>query len=87
VSGPKNDPGKAPGPVPDDIATREQQAAQLRRDHPRWVVIWAERKNEYQARPLTGGQGRIAVGTTPGELTAEIEKIGQAARPRRKDTP
>jgi hypothetical protein len=55
-------------------------AAQVRRDHPRWVVIWAARKGEFQGRPLfRARQGTVATGTTPDELTAQMDAIRQAA--------
>ncbi|MGI8446685.1 MAG: hypothetical protein ACR2MP_05770 [Streptosporangiaceae bacterium] len=73
-------------PAPDDAAAPEQCAAQLRRDHPRWIVIWAERKNDYQARPLLRvSPGTLATGATPEELTARMTEIEQRARPLRKD--
>ena len=68
----------------DDDAIRWEAAAQVRREHPRWVVIWAARKGEFQARPLFRvPPGTVATGATPEALTAQMDEIQQAARSRR----
>jgi hypothetical protein len=68
-------------PVGDDAACWEA-AAQIRRDHPGWVVIWSVRKGEYQARPFRVPRDTVAAGATPEELTARMDEIKQAARRR-----
>jgi hypothetical protein len=75
-----DDPPREAG---DDDAARSADAAQIRREHPRWVVIWVARKGEFQARPLfRAPRGTVAVGVTPDELTAQMDAIWRAA-PRR----
>jgi hypothetical protein len=72
----------AEGPHEGDNA-RWEAAAQIRRDHLRWVVIWVALKAEYQARPLFRARpGAVAVAATPEALTAQMDTIEQAARTR-----
>lgn len=68
-----------------DEAARWAVAAQIRRDHPGWVVIWVAHKGEYRARPLfRAPPGTVASATTPGELVTRMDEIQQAAgRPKR----
>jgi hypothetical protein len=68
-----------------DDPARWAAAAQIRRKHAGWVVIWVARKGQYQARPLfRAPPGTVAIGATPEELTARMHAIRQAAlrRPR-----
>jgi hypothetical protein len=69
----------------DDEAARWEAAARIRRDHPRWVVIWCARKGEFQARPLfRAPPDAVASGTTPEELIVQMDRIQRASeRPRR----
>lgn len=60
------------GEAGDKDAACKRTAAQLRRDHPRWVVIWAARKGDYQARPLFRATPRMIAAATPGELVAQM---------------
>jgi hypothetical protein len=74
-------------PAPDDAAAPEQCAAQLRRDHPRWIVAWIARKGQFEARPLfRAPRDAVVTGATPEELTAGMNKVEQAAPARQKDT-
>ena len=68
----------------DKDAACKRTAAQLRRDHQRWVVIWAARKGEYQARPLFRAAPRMIAAATPGELIAQMRQVRQPARTRRR---
>jgi hypothetical protein len=78
-------PGPDPPAAADDEAARWKTAAQIRREHPRWVVIWSQLRGEFQARPLFGApRGTVAVGPTPDDLIAQMNTI-QAAAPRRAD--
>jgi hypothetical protein len=59
-----------------DDAARWEAAAQVRQDHPRWVVIWVARKNQYQARPtFPAPAGTVVIGVTPEALVAEIVRF------------
>jgi hypothetical protein len=68
----------------DDQAGRREAAAQIRRDQPRWVVIWAARKGEYQARPLFRATPRMIAAATPEELITQMRQVRQPARTRRR---
>jgi hypothetical protein len=41
----------APGPAGCE-SSHQQAAAQIRRQHPRWVTIWVARAGHYRAWPL-----------------------------------
>jgi hypothetical protein len=71
--------------VSDDDQVRWDAAAQIRRDHPRWVVIWLARNGQFRARLLfRAPPGTVAIGTTAEELTARMDEIRQAtSRPKR----
>jgi hypothetical protein len=73
-----------PGEVAADDAARWEAVAQVRRDRPGWVVIWSALSGELQARPLLRApRGTVAAGTTPDQITAQMDAIRQAApRPR-----
>ena len=66
-----------------DNADQRQAAIQLRRQHPRWVVIWAP-AGHFCARPLfRAPRGTCLTAQTPEEMTAQMEQVEQAAaRPR-----
>jgi len=74
----------SPAGAADDQAGRREAAAQIRRDHPRWVVIWAARKGEYQARPLFRATPRMIAAATPEELITQMRQVRQPARTRRR---
>ena len=59
-------------------AARQEAAAQIRRDNPRWVVIWSARKSEYQARPLFRANC-VVTAATPQELTERMSQVRQAS--------
>jgi hypothetical protein len=72
-------PGPA-GPA-DAEAARWEAAKQIRADYPRWVVIWAARKGEYQARPkFRAPRDTVARAGTADDLTAQMDAIEQARR-------
>jgi hypothetical protein len=61
-------------------AARREAAAQIRRDHPDWVVIWSPLSGEFQARPLfPAPRDTVATGLTPGQLTTRMQAIRPAA--------
>jgi hypothetical protein len=61
-------------------AEHQAVAAQVRRDHPDWVVIWSSLRREYQARPLfPAPRDTVATGGTPGQLTNRMKALRQAA--------
>jgi len=66
-----------------DDASQRQAAAQLRRQHPGWVVIWAP-AGHFTARPLfRAPRGTCLTAQTPEEMTAQMDQVEQAAdRPR-----
>jgi len=58
-------------------------AAQIRRERPNWVVIWLARTGRFRAWPLFRAPRDTSVtAQTPGELTAQMDQIEQAARSR-----
>jgi hypothetical protein len=77
-------PGPAPGdpPAGDDDAGRWREAAQLRREHSRWIVIWLAPIRRLRAYARLPGTRRDTALTaaTPGELAAQITQAEQAAR-------
>jgi len=53
--------------------------------HPRWVVIWVARKNQYQARPdFAAPAGTVLISATPEALDAEIVRFGKRRPPGRR---
>jgi hypothetical protein len=63
-----------------DQALQWEAAAQVRADHPDWVVIWAQLRGEFQARPLfRAPRGTVAAGRTPADLVAQMNAIKAAA--------
>jgi hypothetical protein len=78
-------PGPAPGdqhPATDDDAGRWREAARLRRDHPRWVIIWLAPIRQFRAyRRLPGARRDSALtDRTPAGLASLITQAEQAAR-------
>ena len=65
-----------------DDADRWREAARLRREHPKWVVVWLARIGCYRAyRRLPGTRRDTALtARTPGELAAQISHAEQSAR-------
>lgn len=72
----------APGPAGDE-SRHQQAAAQIRRQHPRWVTIWVARAGHYRAWPLfRAARGTSLTAREPRELTAQMKQIEQAAAQR-----
>lgn len=80
--------GVAPGSLPTatDDAARWRAAKQLRRENPRWVVIWLASAGCYRAYPLfRAPRGTKLTAASPEQLTGQMNQIRQAARrPRRR---
>lgn len=75
------------GTAEDDAAIGEV-AAQIRREHPRWVVIWVARKREYQAWPLfRAPRETVAAAATAAGLIQQMEQIERAAGSGRRSSP
>jgi hypothetical protein len=65
-----------------DEAARWKAAAQVRCEHPRWVVIWSALQGEFQARPLFRAPARhYRYGVTPEQPTAGIDAVEMTASP------
>jgi hypothetical protein len=64
-----------------DEAERWQAAKVIRRQHPRWVVIWAAGTGRYHAWPLfRAPRGTALTAQEPAELVAQMKDVEQAAR-------
>jgi hypothetical protein len=65
-----------------DDAGRWREAARLRREHPKWVVVWLARIGCYRAyRRLPGARRDTALtARTPDELATQISHAEQPAR-------
>ena len=65
----------------DDDAGRWREAARLRREHPRWVVIWLAPLRQFRAYARLPGARRDTALTarTPAGLAAQISQAEQAA--------
>jgi hypothetical protein len=69
----------SPGPV-DDSESRRRGAAEIRRQHPGFVVIWAADLGKFRAWPLIRApRGTVLTAETPGDMAAQMERIEQAA--------
>ena len=65
---------------PDDAACR-QEAARIRQERPRWVVVWLSRERLFRAYPkFRAPRGTIASAARPEELAAQMDKAELAAR-------
>jgi hypothetical protein len=70
-----------PDVAADDNAVRRQAAAQIRRQRPGWVVIWAAPAGRYRAWPLfRAPRGTSLTAQTPQEMTAQMDQVEQGAR-------
>jgi hypothetical protein len=58
-----------------------QAAAQIRRQHPGWVVSWVVHTREYRGYPLAGRRGAVLSAPTADELATQIERADQATTP------
>ena len=77
-------PSPAPGDPPaavDDDAGRWREASRLRREHPRWVVIWLAPIRQFRAYARLPGTRRDTALTdpTPVGLVAQISLAEQHA--------
>lgn len=75
--------GPAPGgPPAGDDADWWREAARLRREHPRWIVIWLAPIRQFRAYARLPGARRDTALTarTPGDLAALITQAEQGAR-------
>jgi hypothetical protein len=59
-----------------------REAARLRREHPRWIVIWLAPAHEFRAYGRLPGARRdtALIASTPTRLAALIGQAEQAAR-------
>jgi hypothetical protein len=76
-------PGDHPPAAANDDAGRWREASRLRRDHPRWVVIWLAPIRKFRAYARLPGARRdtALTASTPDGLAAQIGQAEQAARP------
>ena len=76
-------PGAPPAAVGVDDAGRWREAAQLRRDHPGWVVVWLAPAGEFHAyRRLPGARRDTAlIAPSSADLADLIGRAEQTARP------
>jgi hypothetical protein len=76
-------PGPAPAdqPAAGDDARQWREAARLRRDHPRWIVIWLAPIRQFRGYARLPGARRDTALTapTPADLAAQIGQAEQAA--------
>jgi hypothetical protein len=75
-------PALAPGdhPADDDEADRWREAARLRRDHPRWIIIWLAPIQQFRAYARLPGTRRdtALTSSTPAGLAGLIGQAEQA---------
>jgi hypothetical protein len=59
---------------PDEEATCWREATRLRREHPKWVVIWLASAREFRAYRRMPGARRdtVLTASTPDDLSAQI---------------
>jgi hypothetical protein len=82
--------GKPGVPVsaPGDDATCHQAAARIRDQRSDWVVVWVARMGRFRAYPLfRAPSGTSATAQTAEDLTAQMDRIEQAARKPRGRSP
>ncbi|HEX4064216.1 MAG TPA: hypothetical protein VHY58_24660 [Streptosporangiaceae bacterium] len=72
-----------PNPGPRDQRNEDacrQAAAQLQRDHGRWLVMWGCYTRRYVAFPLfQTPRGTVITAATPGELSAKMHSTERSA--------
>lgn len=77
------DAGASPGAGTSHDAYCRLAATRIRRERPRWVVIWVARTDRYHAWPLfKAPRGTALTANTPDDLTAQMNQIEQATRQR-----
>jgi hypothetical protein len=71
-----------PATASEDDADRWREAARLRREHPKWVIVWVAPAGEFRAyRRLPGTRRDTALSAaTAHELDGLITQAEQAAR-------
>jgi len=77
-------PGPPPGDQPaDDDAGQWREPARLRRDHPRWIVIWLAPIRQFRGYARLPGARRdtALTASTPDGLASLIGQAEQASRP------
>jgi hypothetical protein len=68
-------PGVSQHPATEDDANRWREAAQLRSDHPGWVIIWFAPDRQFRAYPLSQRRGATALtAATAAELAEQISR-------------
>jgi len=77
----------------DEDAGRWEAVRQLRRERPRWVIIWAAQIGKYRAYPLfRARRGLVVTAETKDETAAQMDQIERVCsqclrppgRPRRR---
>lgn len=78
-------PGGPAWSAEDDACWRE--AARLRQEHPKWIVIWLASAKEYRAYRRMPGARRdtVLTASTSGELAAKIAEAEQPPVPPPRD--
>ena len=72
-------------PAPASDVARWHEAGELRRQQGgRWVIIWSDQKQEFQARPTFTLRSIVASALTIDGLAAEIGRIEQRYAARRR---
>jgi len=62
-------------------AARQREAARIRQERERWVVIWVPRESCYKAYPkFRAPRGTVVRAAQPQELMAQIDQVELAAR-------
>jgi hypothetical protein len=76
-------PDDEPDHADEEDAERWQEAKQLRREHPGWIVIWLASEAEFRAyRRLPGSRRDTALrAATASEMKTQITQAEQSARP------
>ena len=64
----------------DENQASQQAAKRLRRDCPRWVIIWVARTGLFHAYPLFRTRRETALSAAqPGNLVTQMDAVEQAA--------
>ena len=76
---PGPDPADHPGATVDGDAGRWREAARLRREHPRWVIIWLAPIGQFRAYAPGARRDTALTAATPAGLAGLINRAEQAA--------
>jgi hypothetical protein len=74
----------------DEDASRWEAVRQLRRERPRWVIIWVAQIGKYRAYPpFRAWRGLVVTAATTDETAAQMDQIERACsqRARSPDRP